>query len=168
MHYISAEYIVFSMVLTTLCLLSSLGVLNVHHHHPGAPLPPWVCRLLLHGLARALFASRPELCRCKTHPSSQPPSPKVCKNDLELIDVDDHAVIGKKSARDSNHLALLPPNVLQYINKKLADDEQADKRALNKDQWEHAAKVIDRFLLVLSFCGITIMSLTYTLVIIGV
>ena len=61
---------------------------------------------------------------------------------------------------------LLPADVVAFIRKKIADSAEEEVHATNKSQWEHAASVMDRFLLILTFIGISAMSLAYLLVII--
>ena len=62
---------------------------------------------------------------------------------------------------------LLPADVVAFIRKKIADSAEEEVHAKNKSQWEHAANVMDRFLLILTFIAIFVMSLAYLLVIIN-
>lgn len=67
------KYLMFTMVLVTFSIVTSVCVLNVHHRSPSThTMPPWVKLVFLERLPAYLFMKRPEnnsprqkLCNCK-------------------------------------------------------------------------------------------------------
>ncbi|XP_060935640.1 neuronal acetylcholine receptor subunit beta-2-like [Limanda limanda] len=54
------KYLMFSMVLVTFSIVTSVCVLNVHHRAPSThTMPPWVKRIFLYRLPTYLFMRRP-------------------------------------------------------------------------------------------------------------
>ncbi|KAL2098209.1 hypothetical protein ACEWY4_007416 [Coilia grayii] len=54
------KYLMFTMVLVTFSIVTSVCVLNVHHRSPSTHrMPDWVCRVFLHRLPVFLFMRRP-------------------------------------------------------------------------------------------------------------
>lgn len=54
------KYLMFTMVLVTFSIVTSVCVLNVHHRSPSThTMPPWVKRVFLHRLPSFLFMRRP-------------------------------------------------------------------------------------------------------------
>ncbi|XP_012788958.1 neuronal acetylcholine receptor subunit beta-4 [Sorex araneus] len=54
------KYLMFTMVLVTFSIVTTVCVLNVHHRSPGThSMPPWVQRYFLHQLPTFLFMKRP-------------------------------------------------------------------------------------------------------------
>uniref|UniRef100_A0A8C2ZLE0 Cholinergic receptor, nicotinic, beta 5b n=1 Tax=Cyclopterus lumpus TaxID=8103 RepID=A0A8C2ZLE0_CYCLU len=54
------KYLMFSMVLVTFSIVTSVCVLNVHHRSPSThTMPPWVKRVFLYRLPSYLFMRRP-------------------------------------------------------------------------------------------------------------
>ena len=62
---------------------------------------------------------------------------------------------------------MLPQDILMFIHKKMEDDAEGDILEKNKAEWEHGGRVLDRFLLVMSFVVITAMSAAYILAMMG-
>ncbi|XP_036271515.1 neuronal acetylcholine receptor subunit beta-4 isoform X1 [Pipistrellus kuhlii] len=55
------KYLMFTMVLVTFSIVTSVCVLNVHHRGPGThTMAPWVQRCFLHRLPAFLFMKRPQ------------------------------------------------------------------------------------------------------------
>ena len=166
--FISAEYIVYSMAITAICLFFTLGVLNLHHHRPETPVPRLLHLCILHWLAHCVFLHRKSMCGvCDKNSSSKgnsisPVSPRDVKviDDMRVEDLEKKSVM-RRGPMDE----LLPADVVAFIRKKIADSAEEEVHAKNKSQWEHAANVMDRFLLILTFIGILAMSLAYLLVI---
>ena len=137
------------MLITSLSLVATLAVLNLHHHSPNKPVPGILRLLLLKGLARCV-------CMYK-QPSNAVKPIKHDQWQLHLQDVNDQ----KFKPENCN----LPSEILQFIRKKLEDEEENDRLSNNTSDWHHAANVLDRFFLCLSFLGILLLSLSYLMVI---
>ncbi|XP_038623209.1 neuronal acetylcholine receptor subunit beta-4 [Tachyglossus aculeatus] len=66
------KYLMFTMVLVTFSIVTSVCVLNVHHRSPSThSMPPWVKLVFLKRLPTFLFMNRPEI-----HPARQRPGPR--------------------------------------------------------------------------------------------
>ncbi|XP_010132005.1 PREDICTED: neuronal acetylcholine receptor subunit beta-4 [Buceros rhinoceros silvestris] len=74
------KYLMFTMVLVTFSIVTSVCVLNVHHRSPSThTMPPWVKLVFLERLPAYLFMKRPEnnsprqkLCNCKKTKAENP------------------------------------------------------------------------------------------------
>ncbi|NWI89530.1 ACHB4 protein, partial [Pitta sordida] len=74
------KYLMFTMVLVTFSIVTSVCVLNVHHRSPSThTMPPWVKLVFLERLPAYLFMKRPENnpprqkpCNCKKTKAEQP------------------------------------------------------------------------------------------------
>lgn len=74
------KYLMFTMVLVTFSIVTSVCVLNVHHRSPSThTMPPWVKLVFLERLPAYLFMKRPEnnsprqkLCNCKKAKAENP------------------------------------------------------------------------------------------------
>lgn len=74
------KYLMFTMVLVTFSIVTSVCVLNVHHRSPSThTMPPWVKLVFLERLPAYLFMKRPEnnsarqkLCNCKKTKGEKP------------------------------------------------------------------------------------------------
>lgn len=60
--FVAGKYLMFTMVLVTLSIVASVGVLNIHHRSPSThSMPPWIKTTFLDKLPRILKMERPEL-----------------------------------------------------------------------------------------------------------
>ncbi|XP_011227933.3 neuronal acetylcholine receptor subunit beta-4 isoform X1 [Ailuropoda melanoleuca] len=67
------KYLMFTMVLVTFSIVTSVCVLNVHHRSPSThAMAPWVRRCFLHKLPAFLFMKRPDSSPSRTPRPSQP------------------------------------------------------------------------------------------------
>ncbi|XP_006734883.1 neuronal acetylcholine receptor subunit beta-2 [Leptonychotes weddellii] len=67
------KYLMFTMVLVTFSIVTSVCVLNVHHRSPSThTMAPWVRRCFLHKLPTVLFMKRPDSSPSRTPQPSQP------------------------------------------------------------------------------------------------
>ncbi|XP_064454577.1 neuronal acetylcholine receptor subunit beta-4 [Mirounga angustirostris] len=67
------KYLMFTMVLVTFSIVTSVCVLNVHHRSPSThTMAPWVRRCFLHKLPTFLFMKRPDSSPSRTPQPSQP------------------------------------------------------------------------------------------------
>ncbi|XP_059274437.1 neuronal acetylcholine receptor subunit beta-4 [Mustela nigripes] len=67
------KYLMFTMVLVTFSIVTSVCVLNVHHRSPGThTMAPWVRRCFLHRLPAFLFMKRPDGGPSRTPPPGRP------------------------------------------------------------------------------------------------
>ncbi|XP_068128711.1 neuronal acetylcholine receptor subunit beta-4 isoform X2 [Hyperolius riggenbachi] len=72
------KYLMFTMVLVTFSIVTSVCVLNVHHRSPSThSMPPWVKNCFLEKLPIFLFMRRPE-----QNPSSQ--KTRSCRRNMQL------------------------------------------------------------------------------------
>lgn len=66
------KYLMFTMVLVTFSIVTSVCVLNVHHRSPSThTMAPWVKRCFLHKLPTFLFMKRPDSSPSRVPQSSQ-------------------------------------------------------------------------------------------------
>ena len=146
------------MGITALSLLFTLLVLNIHHHNPKKPVPKVIQLMVLNWLAKAVCMKRKE-----NNNSEKPKS--LGANQLKPEHIDGENNIGAKAAYPGVNESL-PADVLMYIRKKIQDDVEADEIENNREDWHHAASIVDRFLLILFSLAIFIMSVTCLLLII--
>ncbi|XP_027425047.1 neuronal acetylcholine receptor subunit beta-4 [Zalophus californianus] len=67
------KYLMFTMVLVTFSIVTSVCVLNVHHRSPSThTMAPWVRRCFLHKLPTFLFMKRPDSSPSRTPQPCQP------------------------------------------------------------------------------------------------
>ncbi|XP_022282625.1 neuronal acetylcholine receptor subunit beta-4 isoform X1 [Canis lupus baileyi] len=67
------KYLMFTMVLVTFSIVTSVCVLNVHHRSPSThTMAPWVRRCFLHKLPTFLFMKRPDSSPSRAPPPGQP------------------------------------------------------------------------------------------------
>ncbi|XP_007950038.2 neuronal acetylcholine receptor subunit beta-4 [Orycteropus afer afer] len=73
------KYLMFTMVLVTFSIVTSVCVLNVHHRSPSThTMAPWVQRCFLHKLPTFLFMKRPE-----SSPTKAPQPSQLCLTKTE-------------------------------------------------------------------------------------
>ena len=161
------------MILTSLSLLCTIAVLNLHHHSPNKPVPKILRFSILKILARCVCLYKEEN-HSATNNSIQPLNQsfvdKKIKQEIKqrqiiLQDVDEFSDRKLRLNENENNAGAIPADILVFLRKKIRDDEEKDRLSHNKDEWEHAANVLDRFFLVFYFVGISALSLGYLLAI---
>jgi hypothetical protein len=75
--------------------------------------------------------------------------------------VEDLETVPEKVFKCNNQYVnqMWPKDVLKYIRKKIQDDAENDMLDQNREEWEHVARVLDRFLLIISMLFITLMAI---------
>ena len=175
---ISAQYIVFSMSMTAICLSLTLGILNLHHHLPQTPVPRVMRKFILHKMAACVCLHRRDLC-ChladntklnKTVGNSNLKSTGKGKSEVNHNSAptnEDVTTMYEDEDTPTDNLKhqlgelSLPSDLIQFLRSKMAADEQEDIMTRNREQWEHCGRVLDRCLLILSLLVIACMSIVY-------
>ncbi|XP_062998811.1 neuronal acetylcholine receptor subunit beta-4 [Elgaria multicarinata webbii] len=81
------KYLMFTMILVTFSIVTSVCVLNVHHRSPSThAMPPWVKVVFLQRLPRFLFMRRPEniSARQRLHNQKRSKTGMVCPDSSSL------------------------------------------------------------------------------------
>ena len=142
------------MMITALCLVTTVMVLNIHHHRDDKPVPPMMRTVILDRMAHLLCIRR------QSHKSIHPVTEQWPMIDVQELDE-------KKGVPGYINDVKLPPDIVQFVRKKILDDKDKDVCSSNKADWECVARVIDRFLLILFLVGVVLMSVTYLVLIIN-
>ncbi|XP_032197732.1 neuronal acetylcholine receptor subunit beta-4 isoform X2 [Mustela erminea] len=169
------KYLMFTMVLVTFSIVTSVCVLNVHHRSPGThTMAPWVRRCFLHRLPAFLFMKRPD-----GGPSRMPPPgrPRLTQPDaaggshlygasmyfVNPASADPKSPAGSGSASGSSSDAAGPArdSRLRSLGRGRQDVQEAlegvsfiaqHMRSDDQDQsviedWKYVAMVVDRLFL---------------------
>ena len=174
---VTAQYIVYSMGVTAVCLFFTLGVLNLYHHRSDRAMSRLLQLSILHYLAHVVFMHRQDICAHCSKDSVTKVNSVTPQDDMIVSDVGEkNRDVGCRNGWLSSSMKtnnaenvkdvgcrdqLIPEDVLAFIRKKMADDQEADVHERNKQQWEHAAHVVDRFLLILTSLGMFIMTIYF-------
>ncbi|XP_059533940.1 neuronal acetylcholine receptor subunit beta-4 isoform X1 [Myotis daubentonii] len=145
------KYLMFTMVLVTFSIVTSVCVLNVHHRAPGThTMAPWVQRCFLHQLPAFLFMKRPG-------GPSQPGRPRPARSEASAAGP---AVYGSSSTYFVSPDAVAPkapaasgrfPRDVQealegvsFIARHMRSDDR-DQSVV--EDWKYVAMVVDRLFL---------------------
>ena len=147
MFDVPAIYIVTSMTQTSLSVVFSILVLNIHHHTSATPVADWLRLFALRFVSRLLCMGRLDSPRrspdCVTPVA--PTSPLWSGQDLEDRYGDGFAAGGCKA--------------VQADLKEATVGDQESARTRNAADWQNLARVVDRILLLI-FLGIDV-AVTY-------
>nr|XP_020663723.1 neuronal acetylcholine receptor subunit beta-4 [Pogona vitticeps] len=165
------KYLMFTMVLVTFSIVTSVCVLNVHHRSPSThAMPPWVKVVFLERLPRYLFMRRPENHSAKQRLRNQKRSKSEAlstdssnaykgstyfvnmasakKYDLKLTDNQDH--VGSHQDVRLRGSAKFSPEVQEAIDgvSFIADHMRSeDSNESVIEDWKYVAMVVDRLFL---------------------
>uniref|UniRef100_A0A4W3HP36 Cholinergic receptor, nicotinic, beta 4 (neuronal) n=1 Tax=Callorhinchus milii TaxID=7868 RepID=A0A4W3HP36_CALMI len=160
------KYLMFAMVLVTFSIVTSVGVLNVHHRSPSThDMPPWVKTVFLEKLPALLFIKRPQNSSLeqRLHQSQNssaavsledryntlfvnPASTRNC--DLSVLDSPEGFAC-HRDLRLRNSMKY-SPEVQQAIDgvKFIADNmKNEDENESVTEDWKYVAMVVDRLFL---------------------
>uniref|UniRef100_H3A717 Cholinergic receptor nicotinic beta 4 subunit n=1 Tax=Latimeria chalumnae TaxID=7897 RepID=H3A717_LATCH len=165
------KYLMFTMVLVTFSIVTSVCVLNVHHRSPSThTMPPWVKQIFLDRLPTLLFMKRPvdnsarqKIHRCqRSHIGGiHTNTAKNCNNDtyfvntasakkydLKPLDLPDSVKsqhdFRLRSSNKSSPEALEAIDGVKFIAEHMKNDD--DDQSVIED-WKYVAMVVDRLFL---------------------
>ncbi|XP_070256404.1 neuronal acetylcholine receptor subunit beta-4 [Myotis yumanensis] len=168
------KYLMFTMVLVTFSIVTSVCVLNVHHRSPGThTMAPWVQRCFLHQLPAFLFMKRPGPARAsqpgrpgpaRSEASAAGPagSPGIYGSSSSAYFVNPEAAATKAPAAAGSDLVGIPGDFRLRASGRFPPDVQEalegvsfiarHMRSDDKDQsvvedWKYVAMVVDRLFL---------------------
>ncbi|XP_043571302.1 neuronal acetylcholine receptor subunit beta-4-like isoform X2 [Chiloscyllium plagiosum] len=158
------KYLMFTMVLVTFSIVTSVCVLNVHHRSPSThTMPDWVKHMFLKKLPTLLFMTRPETRSLKDRISREQTS--ACPNGQEdhtdvqtcyinpestkeyswhLGDLSDHQDLRKKGSTKVNSSIQEAVDGVRFIAEHMKSED--DDQSVIED-WKYVAMVIDRLFL---------------------
>uniref|UniRef100_A0A674N0N8 Cholinergic receptor, nicotinic, beta 5b n=1 Tax=Takifugu rubripes TaxID=31033 RepID=A0A674N0N8_TAKRU len=139
------KYLMFTMVLVTFSIVTSVCVLNVHHRSPSThTMPPWVKRVFLHRLPSFLFMRRPRSSniRERFRKKHQQRSLSDCK--LRGVDGGENTEFRKRMTLKYNIDVEDAVDGVRYIAEKMKSED--DDEGIIED-WKYVAMVIDRLFL---------------------
>uniref|UniRef100_A0A2K6EP81 Neuronal acetylcholine receptor subunit beta-4 n=1 Tax=Propithecus coquereli TaxID=379532 RepID=A0A2K6EP81_PROCO len=146
------KYLMFTMVLVTFSIVTSVCVLNVHHRSPSThTMAPWVKRCFLHKLPTVLFMKRPG-------PDSSPArAPQPSQSRLVQTEATPSAasVVGPAAGPGSRAFRLRSSGRFRqdvqealegvsFIAQHMKSDDQ-DQSVI--EDWKYVAMVVDRLFL---------------------
>uniref|UniRef100_A0A8C6U131 Cholinergic receptor, nicotinic, beta 5b n=1 Tax=Neogobius melanostomus TaxID=47308 RepID=A0A8C6U131_9GOBI len=142
------KYLMFTMVLVTFSIVTSVCVLNVHHRSPSThTMPPWVKRVFLHRLPSFLFMRRPgsSNIREKFRKKHQ----NRCYTDKKLDRSCPSTMVGSSSSfygglSENTEFRKRLTLKIRYIAAKMKSED--DDEGIIED-WKYVAMVIDRLFL---------------------
>ncbi|XP_060116242.1 neuronal acetylcholine receptor subunit beta-4 [Heteronotia binoei] len=165
------KYLMFTMVLVTFSIVTSVCVLNVHHRSPSThAMPPWVKVVFLEKLPNFLFMQRPEnhSARQRLYNRKKMKTESVCtdlsdlykgstyfvntasakKYDLKLVESPDNT--GSRQDVRLRSSAKFSPEVQEAIEgvSFIADHMRSeDNNESVVEDWKYVAMVVDRLFL---------------------
>ncbi|XP_049633861.1 neuronal acetylcholine receptor subunit beta-4 [Suncus etruscus] len=156
------KYLMFTMVLVTFSIVTSVCVLNVHHRSPSThSMAPWVQRYFLHQLPTFLFMKRPDSGPpCSSQPSQPLPAraPHLYGNSMFFVNpasVESKSPAGSDSMGLPGDVRLRPSGRFQqevqeamegvsFIAQHMRSEDQ-DQSVV--EDWKYVAMVVDRLFL---------------------
>ncbi|XP_020370129.1 neuronal acetylcholine receptor subunit beta-4 [Rhincodon typus] len=158
------KYLMFTMVLVTFSIVTSVCVLNVHHRSPSThTMPEWVKQMFLKKLPTLLFMKRPESRSLKDRISREQtsacPNGKEDQTDVQtcyinkepakeygwhLGDLPDHQDLRKKGSSKVNSSIQEAVDGVRFIAEHMKSED--DDQSIIED-WKYVAMVIDRLFL---------------------
>ncbi|XP_054858468.1 neuronal acetylcholine receptor subunit beta-4 [Eublepharis macularius] len=165
------KYLMFTMVLVTFSIVTSVCVLNVHHRSPSThAMPPWVKVIFLERLPKFLFMQRPEnnSARQRLYNRKKNKTESICtdltdiykgstyfvntasakKYDLKLTENPDN--VGSQQDVRLRSSAKFSPEVQEAIDgvSFIADHMKSeDNNESVVEDWKYVAMVVDRLFL---------------------
>uniref|UniRef100_A0A4W3I7T5 Cholinergic receptor, nicotinic, beta 4 (neuronal) n=1 Tax=Callorhinchus milii TaxID=7868 RepID=A0A4W3I7T5_CALMI len=122
------KYLMFAMVLVTFSIVTSVGVLNVHHRSPSThDMPPWVKTVFLEKLPALLFIKRPQNSSLEQRLHQSQNSNLRLRNSMKYSPEVQQAIDGVKFIAD---------------NMKNEDENESVT-----EDWKYVAMVVDRLFL---------------------
>uniref|UniRef100_A0A674MUP5 Cholinergic receptor, nicotinic, beta 5b n=1 Tax=Takifugu rubripes TaxID=31033 RepID=A0A674MUP5_TAKRU len=137
------KYLMFTMVLVTFSIVTSVCVLNVHHRSPSThTMPPWVKRVFLHRLPSFLFMRRPRSSNIRERFRKKHQQRSL--SDCKLRGVDGGGPLGFRKRMTLKYNIDVEDAVdgVRYIAEKMKSED--DDEGVN---WKYVAMVIDRLFL---------------------
>ncbi|NXK72619.1 ACHB4 protein, partial [Amazona guildingii] len=160
------KYLMFTMVLVTFSIVTSVCVLNVHHRSPSThTMPPWVKLVFLERLPAYLFMKRPEnnsaqqkLCNCKKTKGEKPAdfyknstyflntayAKKYDTKITETLDVSTHAEFRLRTGTKFSPEVQEAIDGVSFIAEHMKSDDN-DQSVI--EDWKYVAMVVDRLFL---------------------
>ena len=128
------------MGLCALSLLSTVLVLNFHHHSTDKEMPNWVRKVVFGILAK--MVCQQNVSAAKGSDVDPMASDKELMKSLESVRSSDGLKIDKKSNIDSmNEMS----EILAHLRVITSNIQNKEKDSVILDDWRTAAKIVDRF-----------------------
>ncbi|XP_077465169.1 neuronal acetylcholine receptor subunit beta-2-like [Stigmatopora argus] len=163
------KYLMFTMVLVTFSIVTSVCVLNVHHRSPSThTMPPWVKRVFMYRLPSYLFMRRPGRSNIRERFRKKHQQKKAGATSLGRADslssssfyvnedsakrhgwTFDDAEFGKRTTLKSSIDVEDAVDGVRYIADKMKSED--DDEGIIED-WKYVAMVIDRLFLWIFVC----------------
>uniref|UniRef100_A0A3Q2G2A6 Cholinergic receptor, nicotinic, beta 4 (neuronal) n=1 Tax=Cyprinodon variegatus TaxID=28743 RepID=A0A3Q2G2A6_CYPVA len=148
------KYLMFTMVLVTFSIITSVCVLNVHHRSPSThTMPAWVKLIFLVKLPAMLFMKRPQhFSASQKLRRKPPPMGHSYTNRMEPLRSSDYLFTGFSSTQDlqqrsnSDWAADVQEavNGVRFVAEHMMSDD--DDQSVIED-WKYVAMVVDRMFL---------------------
>ncbi|KFP80440.1 hypothetical protein N310_08212, partial [Acanthisitta chloris] len=143
------KYLMFTMVLVTFSIVTSVCVLNVHHRSPSThTMPPWVKVVFLERLPAYLFMKRPEnnpprqkQCTCKKTKADNPCVEPVSET---FDNVSSHRDFRLRTGMKFSPEVQEAIDGVSFIAEHMKSDDN-DQSVI--EDWKYVAMVVDRLFL---------------------
>ena len=150
-------YLAIAIGITGLALMCTVAVLNFYHAEPSHPLPQWLHKTVICGLGSLLCMKQDKVQNVK-HQSqiSIPMQLATLEDDIQAQQSDDNHPDQGMATRESSSLSTIASDIHQIVAGMQAAEKEEDMRK----SWKLAARILDRFFLIIFLVAIFITAIT--------